>query len=154
VNPVGRIPVLTRPDGPALIDSRVICRYLDDRAGGRLYPAAALWDVLTLESLADGMTDSAVSMRYELAMRPAGQQSPEWIAAQWGKIAHGLDALGDRWSSHLAGPFNAGQIAVACLLGYLDFRHADRGWRQGRVGLADWFSTVSERPSLADTVPV
>lgn len=28
-NPLGKIPALQRPDGPALYDSRVICRYLD-----------------------------------------------------------------------------------------------------------------------------
>ena len=37
-NPVGKIPVLIREDGPALYDSRVICRYLDASAGARLYP--------------------------------------------------------------------------------------------------------------------
>jgi len=48
-NPLGKIPALTRPDGPALFDSRVICRFLDDRAGGKLYPQAPrLWECLTL----------------------------------------------------------------------------------------------------------
>ena len=35
-NPLGKIPALTRADGPALYDSRVICRYLDSLAGNRL----------------------------------------------------------------------------------------------------------------------
>lgn len=39
-NPLGKIPALVPDDGQAIYDSRVICRYLDDRAGGRLYPAA------------------------------------------------------------------------------------------------------------------
>ncbi len=38
--------------------------------------------------------------------------------------------------SHLNGPLDIGQIAVGCALGYLDFRHADRGWREGRPALA------------------
>ena len=37
-NPVGKIPALIRPDAPALYDSRVICRFLDMRAGAGLYP--------------------------------------------------------------------------------------------------------------------
>ena len=36
-NPLGKVPALERPDGPTLYDSRVICAYLDDRAGGKLY---------------------------------------------------------------------------------------------------------------------
>jgi len=33
--PLGNIPALVRDDGPALHDSRVICRYPDARGGGR-----------------------------------------------------------------------------------------------------------------------
>lgn len=37
-NPLGKIPTLLRDDGPAIYDSRVICRFLNDRAGAALYP--------------------------------------------------------------------------------------------------------------------
>ena len=36
LNPLGKIPALERADGPALHDSRVICRYHDTLAGNRL----------------------------------------------------------------------------------------------------------------------
>lgn len=156
-NPLGKIPTLERPDGCTLYDSRVICRYLAERAkaGPRLYPAAPrLWEVLTLEATADGILDSAVSMRYEVALRPQAQQSPDWIEAQWAKVARTLDALESRWMGHLAGPLCIGQIAVGCALGYLDFRHDARGWRQGRPTLADWHARFAERPSMVATVPV
>ena len=43
-NPLGKIPALEREGGATLYDSRVICRYLDDMAGGGLYPdAPRLW---------------------------------------------------------------------------------------------------------------
>jgi glutathione S-transferase len=52
-NPLGKIPVLERSDGPALYDSRVICRYLDARAEAGLYPEPPrLWDSLVLEATA------------------------------------------------------------------------------------------------------
>ena len=35
-NPLGKIPALIRDEGPAIFDSRVICRYLDDFAGANL----------------------------------------------------------------------------------------------------------------------
>ena len=41
-NPVGKIPALVLEDGPAIYDSRVICRYLDDRFGAGLYPESRL----------------------------------------------------------------------------------------------------------------
>ena len=60
-NPTGRIPALIREEGPAIYDSRVITRYLDDRAQAGLYPTARLWEVLTLEATADPTSDPATS---------------------------------------------------------------------------------------------
>ena len=48
-NPLGKIPALIRDDGPAIYDSRVICRFLDDRSKAWLYPEARLWEVLSSE---------------------------------------------------------------------------------------------------------
>lgn len=152
-NPLGKIPALVRPEGGALYDSRVICRYLDARAGGGLYPEARLWEVLTLEATAQGMADCAVSMAYEVRLRPEGQQSAEWIEAQWGKVARALDTIEARWMSHLYGPFDASHIAVACALGYIDLRHSARGWRDTRPSLAAWFDKCSARPSMEATKP-
>ena len=36
-NPLMKIPALERPDGVTLYDNRVICAFLNDRAGGKLY---------------------------------------------------------------------------------------------------------------------
>ena len=154
-NPLGKIPALERDDGAALYDSRVICRYLDDRFGTGLYPPAPrLWDVLTLEATADGIADAAVLMRYEAFVRPEPSRSPEWEQAQWAKVARALTALEDRWISHLNAPLDIGQIAVGAALGYLDFRHASRDWRELRPGLAGWWATFAKRPSVAATAPV
>jgi glutathione S-transferase len=152
-NPLGKIPALVRDDGPALYDSRVICRFLDARAGAGLYPENRIWEVLTLEATADGILDSAIGMVYERRFRPENMQSEDWVEAQWAKITRSLDALGKIWISHLSGPLDMGQIAVGCALGYLDFRHDDRGWRSGRGGLDDWYAAFAERPSMRATHP-
>ncbi|SDI51751.1 glutathione S-transferase [Salipiger marinus] len=153
-NPVGKIPALVRPDGPALYDSRVICRFLDHRAQSGLYPDSRIWDTLTLEATADGIMDAAVLIIYEERFRPREQVSMDWIEGQWGKVARALDALETRWLSHLAGPLDMGQIAVACALGYLDFRHDARKWRTGRDGLARWHEAFCTRPSMVATDPM
>ena len=152
-NPLGKIPCLTRPDGPALYDSRVICRYLNDRASASLYPTARQWEVLTLEATADGIMDAAVLMVYEGRLRPEDKQFPEFVEAQWAKVTRALDALQDRWLSHLSGPVDIGQIGIGCALGYLDFRHSARDWRQGRDGLAHWEKGFAQRASMAATAP-
>lgn len=152
-NPLGKIPVLARDDGPAIYDSRVICRFLDHRAKAGLYPEARLWEVLTLEATADGIMEAAVLMVYEHRVRPENERSPTWVEAQWTKASRALDVLESRWMSHLHGPLDMGQIALGCALGYLDLRHPDRNWRQGRDNLAAWQKTFAERPAMQATVP-
>jgi glutathione S-transferase len=152
-NPLGKVPTLLRPDGPALFDSRVICRFLDSRAGARLYPEARIWEVLTLEALADGILDAAVLMVYEARCRPEGARSADWVEGQWAKVDRALDALEGTWISHLSGRLDMGQIAVGVALGYLDFRHGDRAWREGRGALVEWERGFAQRPAMQATAP-
>lgn len=153
-NPLGKIPVLERDGAPALYDSRVICRFLDARTGGGLYPAGERgWSALTLEATADGILDAALLMVYEGRVRPEDKRVPEWVEGQWSKITRALDAVEARWMAHLAGPMDCGHIALACALGYLDFRHAARTWQTGRPALADWQRRFAARASMLATQP-
>ncbi|WP_299850614.1 glutathione S-transferase family protein [uncultured Roseovarius sp.] len=152
-NPMGKIPTLIRDDGPAIYDSRVISRFLNDHADAGLYPDSRLWETLTLEATADGIMDAAVLMTYEKRLRPPEHQSEDWLEAQWKKVAGAVGVLENRWMSHLTGPFDMSHIAVGCALAYLDFRHGDRNWRKGNDALDDWFAVFAERDSMKATVP-
>lgn len=155
VNPLGKVPTLEREDGPALYDSRVITRYLDALGAGGLYPEPPrLWETLTLEATGDGITEAALLMVYEDRLRPEAARSGDWVEGQWDKVSRALDVLEARWIAHLAGRIDAGQVAVGCALGYLDFRHGARAWRHGRPALARWFERFDARPSMAATRPV
>lgn len=152
-NPLGKIPALIRTEGPAIYDSRVICRYLDATFDCGLYPQHGLWEALTLEATAEGILDAAVLMVYEIRFRGEAAWAP-WIDAQWNKIDRALDALEARWMAHLSGRLQMGQIATGCALGYLDYRHPDRDWRGTRPALATWFDDgFADRPSMLATVP-
>lgn len=154
-NPLGKVPALERPDGPALYDSRVICQYLDAEAGAGLYPSGARrWDTLTVEATGDGILDAALLMVYEWRIRPEEMRYAPWVEGQWAKVDRALDVLETRWMAHLEGPLDMGQIAIGCALGYLDFRHDARGWRTGRPHLAAWEARFAARPSMQATVPV
>lgn len=153
-NPLGKVPALEREDGPAIYDSRVICRYLDDHAKAGLYPTGpALWETLVLEATADGILDAALLMVYEWRLRPEEQRFAPWVEGQWTKIDRALTMIESRGMPQLQGPLDMGQIALACALGYLDFRHADRGWRIDRPHLAAWEAAFAQRPSLQATRP-
>lgn len=152
-NPLGKIPALIREDSRTLFDSRVICRYLDARASGGLYPADRLWDVLTLEAMADGIMDAAVLISYEGRLRAPERQDPAWLDAQWAKIVSALDVLEADWMTDLNGPRDMGHFALGCALGYLDFRHDARNWRDGHPALSAWFEKISACKSMRSTAP-
>lgn len=153
-NPLGKIPALTRPDGVTLYDSRVICAYLNDLFKGDLYPTGGRrWETLALEATGDGIMECAVSMTYEVRLRPEAQQSQEWMEAQWAKAARAIAVLNTRWMSHLAGPVDMGQISVAAALSYVDFRHGARDWRNGHEALAKWHAAFESRASMQATLP-
>tara|TARA_Y100001954_G_C15782687_1_gene590799 strand:- start:1387 stop:1992 length:606 start_codon:yes stop_codon:yes gene_type:complete len=152
-NPLGKIPVMILEDGKAIFDSRVITQYLDELAGSKLYPREKIYDILTLEALADGIMESAVSITYESKLRPENEQSPSWMEAQWSKVLHAVKALDDGVFKAMDGEINMGQIAVSCALGYLDFRHDPRQWRSGHSKLASWNDEMMKLPALIKTIP-
>lgn len=156
-NPLGKIPALATDDGQILFDSPVICEYLDSlKGGGTFLPPAgpARWTTLRRQALADGILDASLLRRYE-SLRPADEQSPGWHDKQKSVVARALDAL-EAEAERLgdpAGPTDIGRIAIACALGYLDFRFAADAWREGRPKLSRWYEGFARRPSMAATVP-
>lgn len=153
-NPLGKIPALLTDDGRAIYDSRVICRYLDTHFSAGFYPQGdSLWDTLTLEAMSDGILEAAVLIVYESRLRPEELRFAPWTDGQWAKIDRALDTAEAQWMPLLQGQIDMGQIALACALGYLDFRHGARDWRPGRPTLTAWFAGISARPAMRETVP-
>ena len=156
INPLGKIPVLVLNDGSTLIDSPVICEYLNDLGGGKFFPGTNLWRevsgrwrALTLQALGDGIADAAVARVYE-GRRPPELQSEAAIHKQTAVIARSLDAL-ER--ARFAEPATIGEIALACALGYIDFRLPELEWRTTRPNLHGWFGSFAQRASMQATMP-
>ncbi len=152
--PLGKVPTLILDDGTALYDSPVICEYLDSLHDDEpLIPAGlARWTALRQQALADGILDAAILRMLETVRRPEALRWDSWIKLQRGKIVTALDAL-ERDEGDLGGALTLGQIAVACALGYLDFRFAADNWRAERPGLAAWYEGFAKRPSMQSSAP-
>ncbi len=154
VAPLIKVPALERDDGFVLFDSVVICEYLDSLSkGAKLFPASgdARWRALRLHALADGILEAAVLCRYENAVRPEALRWQAWTHGQLLKVDQALDFL-ERNAADLEG-VTIGTIALGCALGYLDFRYAERRWRDAHPKLAAWYEGFAKRPSFANTVP-
>ena len=152
-NPLQKIPAMSTDDGTMLIDSAVICEYLDHRAGGKLIPAPgpARWSVLKRQALCDGILDAAILRRYE-TQRPENLRSAEWDQRQKLKMDQGLAAL-ERDAASFGDTVDLGTLTAAIMLDYLDFRYAHEAWREKHPKLAAWYATFSQRPSLKSTRP-
>jgi glutathione S-transferase len=156
-NPLGKIPVLIAEDGVAYYDSRVILDYLDDRAGGgKIVPREATKRLaaLRLQALGDGILDASILTIYETRWRKAEAHEPKWLEHQAGKVARGLAALEAAPPPLMPEQLpNVGQITLACVLGYRDFRFAGN-WRADHPRLVGWLDQFAARvPAFAATKP-
>lgn len=153
LNPLGQVPTLVTDQGEVLYDSAVICRYLDTVFGdGALHPrGAGELSVLRLQALADGLIWLLLSLLGE-RMRRQPQQSQQRITTIKQKLPGIFASLEAQTPAMGAARFDIGQVGVVAALAYLDFRHPEEGaWRDRYPALADWFATMSERPSVAAT---
>ncbi|WP_162937536.1 glutathione S-transferase family protein [Indioceanicola profundi] len=155
-NPLSRIPALALADGSALVESWVIADYLDHVGPGAKLLAQTgpvRLDALKLMGIAQGMIDAAYTAVLE-NRRPEAQRSADKLARHADVIRRAVAHLDQRFTWNTpdpVDPLGMGDIAVATALSYLDFRHADLGWRELGENLAAWYDVVRERPSFRHT---
>src|SRR3569832_2685219 len=146
VNPLGKIPALALDDGTILIDSRVICEYLDHLGGALFFPRdSRRWSALALQSLADGIGEAAVI--YSILGR---EDTPpaKYRTRQMAAMLAVMDAL-----EHMefSDPPLIGEIAVGSALGYIEFRLPELDWKRSRPRLAAWYAQFCARPAMNPT---
>lgn len=156
VNPLGKIPVL-KDGGATLYDSRVIVEYLDTKAGGnKLIPVAGArrFETLMRVALMDGIMDAAILVVYEGRMRPEDKYVESFVAYQRGKIQRGLKNVAASSPEYRNGAMpDAGEIGLACVLDYLDFRQ-QLNWRDHAANLQEWLCDFAcSVPGYRETLP-
>ena len=154
INPLGKIPALILDDGSVLIDSPVICEYLNHAGGGKFFPNNSMWKedsrrwkTLGLQALGDGLADAAVAWMIEGRQQPINEAMR---ARHMAAVMATLDVL--ERATYAEDP-SIGEIAVGCALGYLDFRMLDLDWKSSRPRLAGWYAKFCEYPSMKATGP-
>ena len=153
VNPLGKVPALTRDGATALLDSPLICEFIDNLSEPRWVPKSgpSRWRVLRFQALADGLLDLTIGRRIEI-MRDDNLRYDFWVGRQERGIARALDLL-EAESDKFAGAVDLGALSIAVALGYLDFRYPESNWRDGRSELTALYDRWSARPSFQDTAP-
>ncbi|ANI80726.1 glutathione S-transferase [Kosakonia oryzae] len=156
-NPLGKVPALITDEGEVWFDSPIIAQYIELLAIAPALlptePVAAL-KIRQLEALADGIMDAALVSVRELA-RPVEQQSESELLRQREKVSQGLDTL-ERYLQEgtlSVDTLNLATIAIACAIGYLNFRHVSPGWCVNRPLLVKLVENLFQRESFARTEP-
>lgn len=145
--PFARVPALVVGDGVTLTESTAICEYFARLAGVPLLPDTAWLDTAVRIGLAQGLMDAAFNIVIE------GRRPPETQSAGWrDRLRRAIDRAMKVVRTGGSG-FDAGDIALACALAYLDFRLGDIDWRAQRADLAAWLDRANQRPSMLATRP-
>ena len=155
LNPLGKIPIVTKPDGSSLFDSRVIIDHFN-RVGGGLIPDNGddRDTVLTRAALVEGLIDASLLIVY--SDRYAGGETPSkvWADLQKGKIDRTLDFLENdltNWTNPIG--FDLANIGLVTALGYLTFREV-RDWKTNRPKMQEWYQNIgSNLPGFNETKP-
>ncbi len=157
LNPMGKIPVMELDNGKGFADSPYICEMLDSlHDGPKMFPTGPdRWQVRQLLALGDGITDCAIMATGEARMRPEQFREQSVIDFQLLKVSRGLDALEEKVGAELDGKLNVGVFAVACAMGYLEFRIPDffRKQSSAHPKLYAWYESFKQRPSMIETAP-
>lgn len=156
-NPLGKVPALVTDDGETWFDSPIIAEYIEllgiAPAMVPRAPKAAL-AIKQIEALADGIMDAALVSVREQA-RPAAQQSEAELVRQREKISRSLDMCEQLLQDGKlqTDALNLATIAIACAIGYLNFRRVSPGWCVDRPLLVKLAETLFSRESFARTEP-
>lgn len=153
-NPLGKVPALMTDEGQAVFDSPVMCQFINQAAGGTLYPknAAKRLDVLQREALADGICDCLIAYMYEIRLRPENMRIQSIMDRQFAKAMRGLDVL-CAGKLNVPSKIDAGHIATRAMIGYLELRFAGK-WEKGRAKLKRFAKAFDEKfPELVPLLP-
>ena len=150
-NPLGKVPTLVLDQGATIFDSPVICQYLDNLNEKAIMiprePGERI-EVLKWEAFADDLMTAAINLYMEKVRHPQDFHKVFTAALElniclaYGYIEKNLPKLKK---------FNLASIAVASAIGYIHFRLPHM---KVKGALSQWFEEISQRPSMAQTIPV
>lgn len=147
--PFGQLPALD-DDGFALYESRAICRYINEKVGGKLVPddlqgRAIMEQWISVESA--NFTGHAMKLIYEHAFHR--KQEPAVLEAAEKGLGHTLSVM----DAHLAkSPFFVGEqltLADIVFMPYIGYLMGTAAKEQitRHPNVSSWWNRVSERPT-------
>lgn len=141
-NPLGKIPCLKLEDGQALVDSQLICEYIDVTLGSNYWHQALVnnWPLKNLYMLSKGLSDVAVAWRVEKA-KATGDGF--WMTRFADAIERTLTQLENQLA--VLKEDSMATLALQSALSYLNFRHGELEWEARFGGLSEFFDVQESK---------
>lgn len=157
-NPLSKVPALETSQGEVVINSPVICEYLDSLSDTpSIYPCKTNLPFYFFhkkaEAIADGIMDAAVLRRME-SQRPEAQKSAEFDQKQKEKMQQGLDWFEAHLHQLSCEKFLIAEISLISCLGYLELRFKAENWLDLRPQLKKWHESVQNLAFVKATSPL
>ncbi len=154
LNPFSRVPALVLNNGVAFYDSRLIADYIEtNMQGPKMVPdsGAGRWFVLQAQAHGDTLIDVGIRALLE-RRRPVDKQMKEKIMRDEVAVARGIGGAA-KLVKAMEAQINLGHIALACALGFVDYRLPHLKWRERHPTLSAWYQDMRLRPSMQATAP-
>lgn len=157
-NPLEKLPILVLDDGSTIWESSFILEWIE-----RKYPIPPLLPpdddgILAhkrMDALATGVCDAFLLVFFE-RMRPEAHRSQPWMDRQMRKVRGGIAEIArvvGNQAFAVREDFGIADIAAGSVLGYLDVRFPELGWRSTHSNLVRYMDGLMTRPSFQTTVP-
>ncbi len=154
INPLCRVPAMVLSNGVIFYESKLIVEYIESTMQGPKFvpeSGAARWFALQAQAHADNLIDIGIRAFLE-RQRPADKQIKHNIMRDEMTVVRGIAAAA-KIVNALDDQVNIGHIAIACALGFIDFRLPHIKWREQTPELSAWYQEMRLRPSMQATVP-
>ena len=154
-NPLGKIPILMKPNGQCLFDSRVIIEYFNSIKDGLFPNNQEDKDIiLTKTALSEGITDAG--LLYVYSSRYAGETKPSkiWQDLQISKINDSLSFIDNEISNwDTRSKIYISHIGLVVALDYLNFRKIFN-WKNKYNNISGWHDNLKNKlPGYFETYP-
>lgn len=153
-NPLRRVPILLT-DGGAIVESDVICEYLDSLAPPFFLPQdfAARMATKTRAAIAQGGLESAVAVLLAKRLSPQIQNNEDWRKWLLNKTEKAVAYFEESIATRDSQKPDMADITLFCFLDFITFRMPDINWQSENPNLAKWFNQTALRPSYTQTDP-
>jgi glutathione S-transferase len=147
--PFGQVPALQDGDFE-LYESRAMCRYVNDKAGGSLVPRDVRDRARTEQWISVETSDfTAAAMKFIFHHIFQRQQTPETLETAGAQLDTALAIIDKQLASH---PFIAGEsfsLADICFMPYFEYAMATPAKERiaKHPNVSAWWNKVSERPT-------